>query len=190
MEDVARKELTPVEMLMVGLKLLIVCAVVAAVVAGVNFLTEAKYAENLTEQKRQAISEIYMGMEIEYRRLNDENSSEIVYEVLSEGSIVGYCVEVASPGFGGDITMMVGFEADRSVRGVSIVSLNETPGLGSKVNDPAFLGQYRGAVSQVAVGEEIDAITGATISSKAVTAGVNLAMNALERCVVGGAVNE
>lgn len=190
MEDVARKELTPKEMLVVGLKLLIVCAVVAAVVAAVNFMTAAKYAENLAEQKRQAISEIYTGMEIEYRQINAEGASEIVYEVLSGGAVVGYCVEVASPGFGGDISMMVGFEADRSVKGVSIVSMSETPGLGSKVNAPAFLEQFNGATGSVAVGEEIDAITGATISSNAVTAGVNLAVGALESCVAGGVGNE
>ena len=109
-----------------------------------------------------------------------------MYEVLEGDRVVGYCVELASPGFGGDISMTVGFEADGRILGVSIVSLSETPGLGSRVQEAAYLDQYRGQSGPLTLGEDIDAIAGATISSRAVTDGVNRAVEILNRTVKGG----
>lgn len=184
-----KKRASAIEMLMIGLKLLIVCAVVAAVVSGVNAMTDERYRENIREQKRMAIAEIYAGETILYKELSS-NGSEVVYEVTAGDSLVGYCVEVVTSGFGGDITMMVGFGADGRVKGVSIVSMSETPGLGSKAGEAAFLSQYKDQAGMLTLGEDVDAITGATISSRAVTDGVNKAVAALERQLSGGVANE
>jgi electron transport complex protein RnfG len=67
--------------------------------------------------------------------------------------------------------------------GVEIISLSETPGLGSRVDDAEYLAQYSGmSVNKVpALGEDVDAISGATISSRAVLSGVQKALNALKQ---------
>ncbi len=174
------------EALGVGARLLIVCAVVAAVVSGVHAMTDSRYQRNLTEEKRQAIVRIFGSETITYRTLSGEGDAEPVYEVLEGENVVGYCVELASPGFGGDISMTVGFEADGKILGVSIVSLSETPGLGSRVQEAAYLDQYKGQSGTLALGEDVDAIAGATVSSRAVLIGVNRAVEILNRTVKGG----
>ena len=174
------------DVLGVGARLLLVCAVVAAVVSGVNALTADRYQENLTEEKRQAIVRIFGSDTVTYRTLSGEDAAEPVYEVLEGDRVVGYCVELASPGFGGDISMTVGFEADGRILGVSIVSLSETPGLGSRVQEAVYLDQYKGQSGTLTLGEDVDAIAGATVSSRAVTDGVNRAVEILNRTVKGG----
>ncbi len=174
------------EALGVGARLLIVCAVVAAVVSGVHAMTDSRYQQNLTEEKRQAIVRIFGSETITYRTLSGEGDAEPVYEVLEGENVVGYCVELASPGFGGDISMTVGFEADGKILGVSIVSLSETPGLGSRVQEAAYLDQYKGQSGTLTLGEDVDAIAGATVSSRAVLNGVNRAVEILNRTVKGG----
>ncbi len=174
------------DVLGIGARLLLVCAVVAAVVSGVNALTADRYQENLTEEKRQAIVRIFGSDTVTYRTLSGEDAAEPVYEVLEGDRVVGYCVELASPGFGGDISMTVGFEADGKILGVSIVSLSETPGLGSRVQEAVYLDQYKGQSGTLTLGEDVDAIAGATVSSRAVTDGVNRAVEILNRTVKGG----
>lgn len=96
----------------------------------------------------------------------------------------GYVITTTSKeGYGGNIQITVGITADGTVNGISILSISETAGLGMKATEPAFYGQYEGkqtekfAVSKDGgEGEPIDAISGATITSRAVTAAVNVAL--------------
>ena len=96
----------------------------------------------------------------------------------------GYVITTTdSEGYGGDIKITVGITADGTVNGVSILSISETAGLGMKAKEPAFYEQYQGkqaekfAVSKDGgEGEPIDAISGATITSRAVTGAVNVAL--------------
>lgn len=97
---------------------------------------------------------------------------------------LGYVVTTTdSEGYGGDIQVTVGITADGTVNGVSILSISETAGLGMKAAEKAFYGQYEGkqtekfAVSKDGgEGEPIDALSGATITSRAVTGAVNAAL--------------
>ncbi len=189
MSDPARMKATPRQMLVIGLKLLIICAAVAAVVSGVYLLTNAKYEENIKLQKEKAIREIFdpAGSLTAMRvRELDFDGEETVYAVYDGDTLVGYCVETLSSGFGGDVSLMVGFYTDGSIKGVSIVSMSETPGLGSKVGESNYLASYVGKNGPLVLGENVDAISGATISSRAVLEGVNRAVEILES-VKGGA---
>ena len=97
----------------------------------------------------------------------------------------GYAVEVTPGGFDNTITMMVGVDTQGKVLGISIIKHTETAGLGavSAASTPAgenFRGQFVGASGSVSVtkdGGTMDAITGATITSRAVCAGVNAALD-------------
>lgn len=189
MENV-KKQNFALPFLVIGLKLLLICAIVAGVVSFVYSLTAEQYEKNIQETKNRAVGEIFGLAVPTTEQLTAEGVEETVYKVFDNGALVGYCVEVKSAGFGGDIEMMVGYTPDCTILGVSIVSLSETPGLGAKVNEDAFLSQYEGKVDQVELGSEIDAISGATISSRAVTTGVNKASESLQAVLSenGGAI--
>ena len=102
------------------------------------------------------------------------------------GESAGYAIKVVASGSQGNIEMMVGVDADGVVTGVSIVKNSETSGIGSKVmtNQPTAKGvgvldQFEGKTAADAplnVGTNVDAISGATVSSKGVTTGVNAAL--------------
>lgn len=100
----------------------------------------------------------------------------------SDGSIA---FEVITDGYAkGGIDLLIAMNADGSVKAVSVVSLGETPGLGTKVNSPDFLSQFRGKTGEInavknspSSGNEIQAVTGATYSSKGVTKAVNIALS-------------
>lgn len=106
-----------------------------------------------------------------------------VYEVQVGGANAGYAIKVVASGSQGNIEMMVGVDGEGAVTGVSIVKNSETAGIGSKVmeNQNGVLDQFVGksaADGVLVVGTNVDAITGATVSSKGVTAGVNAALAA------------
>ena len=82
---------------------------------------------------------------------------------------------------------MVGFDTSGAVCGVNILQISETAGLGSRVNDAGYLAQYKGSAEAKNIGQ-IDVLTGATVSSKAVMNGVNSAIEAYS--VYGGEGNE
>ena len=106
-----------------------------------------------------------------------------VYEAQVGGATAGYAIKVVASGSQGKIEMMVGVDGEGAVTGVSIVKNSETAGIGSKVmeNQNGVLDQFVGksaADGTLVVGTNVDAITGATVSSKGVTAGVNAALAA------------
>ena len=105
-------------------------------------------------------------------------------EVCKVGDL-GYVVTATDKeGYGGDIQVTVGIKADGTVNGVSILSISETAGLGMKATEPAFYEQYSGKQTEQfyvskdgGSGEPIDALSGATITSRAVTGAVNAALS-------------
>lgn len=164
---------------LVGLKLLLICALVAGVVAFVYSLTEEPYERNKQATKNVAIGEIF-DLTSPTCSLLCEDKTTAVYRVESDAQTVGYCVEVAVAGFGGDMELMVGYDAQGKILGVRVVAHSETPGLGENVKNDSFLSQFEGKGEDLTLGSDLDAIAGATISSRAVTDGVNLATAALQ----------
>ncbi len=167
-------------MLTVGLKLLLICTVIAGLVSFCYALTFDAYEKNLQEKRNRAVSSIFERDGLACEVLSEDGKT-IVYEVSENGAAVGYCVEVSSGGFGGDVAVMVGYNADMTVCGVSILSHSETPGLGARVTEDFFLAQFEGQSGALVLGSDVDAISGATISSRAVTDGVNLATETLTK---------
>ncbi len=111
-----------------------------------------------------------------------------VDEVCSVGDL-GYVITTTDKeGFGGDIQITVGITNDGVVNGISILSINETAGLGMKAKEPTFYEQYQGKQTEQfyvakdgGTGEAIDALSGATITSRAVTGAVNTALGYYEK---------
>ncbi len=96
--------------------------------------------------------------------------------------------------YGGDIQVMVGIKADGSVNAVELLQINDTPGLGMNAKNPEFLKQFENKTAGISVNKntpaenEIQALTGATITSNAVTGAVNTALENFA-AVTGGADN-
>lgn len=174
-----KTESTVKYVLRLALTLLVITAVVAVALAGVNSVTAPKIAA-LNEQKTQAAIEAVLpggGQEVSFT-----DSTGLVSTVYKGDA--GYAVQVAPSGFGGDISMMVGVGNDGKVLAISIISQTETAGLGAVCAattsaGEAFRGQFAGMSGSVSVtkdGGQVDAITGATITSRAVCTGVNAAL--------------
>ena len=159
--------------------LLLITAVVAAILAAVNGVTAPAIAA-LNEQKTQeAIEAVLPGGGSEIGFTDESGLVSVVYQ-----GEAGYAVQVAPGGFDGPITMMVGIDFEGNVLGISVIKHTETAGLGavaaaSTSAGEAFRGGFVGASGSVAVakdGGSVEAITGATITSRAVCDGVNAAL--------------
>ena len=162
----------------IALKLLIISAVTALLLAGVNALTAPRIAENNELEKKNAIAAIFPSSDDCQLTDISADSVELVSLVLKDGDLLGYAASVSAMGFGGEIELMVGVTAEGTVKGIKVVSHSETPGLGSRVDDEGYLSQYAGLGGNLSIGSDVDAITGSTISSKAVLRGVNAALSA------------
>lgn len=117
------------------------------------------------------------------KAIKDLGVKATIDEVCTVGE-EGYVVTVTDKeGYGGDIKITVGITADGTINGISILSISETAGLGMRATEPAFYEQYQGKQAEKFVvskdggdGEPIDALSGATITSRAVTGAVNAAL--------------
>lgn len=162
------------------LTLFLITAIVAALLGAVNAITAGKIAALRQERTQAAMREVLAAEEYVPAEC-DTPGVRAVYAARRGGSLAGYVVEVAPAGFGGAIDMVVGVDSTGTVTGVSIVSMAETSGLGDNAKKESFRSQFVGASGQLAVtrdGGTIDALTGATVTSRAVTSGVNTAIAA------------
>ena len=166
--------------------LFVICLIVSALLAGTNALTKEPIAENSLKKSQEAMQNVCpdavsfegaKGIEIEVYKALDAN-----------GEVIGCAIPVAAKGYGGDVSVMVGISAvdGGMVTGVEILSHSETPGLGANCTNDSFKAQFIGKTENIAVskngakGNEIDAISSATVTSKAVTKGVNDALLAVK----------
>ena len=110
----------------------------------------------------------------------------------ASGSDIGYLVMATSKdGYKGDIQVAVGVDSENKITNVGFLSIDETPGLGMKAKDPEFKGQYSGKAAETLTvvktapsgDDQIQAISGATYSSKATTGAVNAAVYFAENCI-------
>ena len=158
------------------LTLLLITGVVAAALAGVNAITKDAIAANQEKKTQEALA-VVLPEAGSLQKMELTGDTGIVSEVYTDGE--SYAVKVLPSGFDGTITMMVGI-SEGKVTGISVISHTETPGLGAvaaaqNAKGEAFRGQFVGQEGTLAVGNQIDAMSGATITSNAVVTGVNAA---------------
>ena len=190
-------QMDPSYIIKLTVTLLVTCVVVAAALGGVNSITKDKIAAINKEKTEIAMKAVVADPDnttfSDKLTLTDEMTAaagsvtlDSVYEAQVGGATVGYAIKVVSSGSQGKIEMMVGVDAEGAVTGVSIVKNAETAGIGSKVmtnmptaNGVGVLSQFEGktaAGGTLTVGANVDAISGATVSTRGVTNGVNAAL--------------
>ena len=159
------------------LKLALILLLIAAVVAGllglVNHLTADKIADNTAKKAKVAMESVLPSAS--YQKL-EVSKDGITEAYRAEG---GFVVRLNTNGFGGAIDMMVGIDNTGTVTGVSVISHSETASLGAECTREDWRSQFVGTAGNLQVtkdGGSIDALTGATVTSRAITEAVNRAL--------------
>lgn len=167
--------------------LLTICLVCSGLLAGVYALTKEPIDAAAKAKNEAAIKEVLpeTAVTIEEERTVDFEGQTYAYNLAydEKGEVVGCAINVAPVGFGGPVVIKVGFDRDGIVWNTKVLSQAETPGLGAKCVEESFSAQFRGLdpmtkkLSVKKDGGDIDAITASTITSRAYTQGVALAVN-------------
>ena len=167
------------------LTLVVIAVVSAGAMSYVNKITAPLIAQQDELKLQNSLKEV---IEAESFELVGEG----VYKAVKGEETAGICVINLSAGYGGDIKVMTGVDNNGKVTGVSILSHGETAGLGANATKEEFRAQYKGKTSEISVSKtkstetEIKALSGATITSNAVTKAVNEALEIASEYIEGG----
>jgi electron transport complex protein RnfG len=145
-------------------------------ISGTALTITYKLAENkIIQQKKIKIEKMIKGIFLDMTDYTYDEDKDL-YLIYSSGNLIGYAFLAKGRGYGGNIDVLVGLEDENTIKGVRIVKHSETPGLGARITEEGFLSQFKNIGINDALlkkeGGRIDAITGSTISSKAVTEAV------------------
>lgn len=165
--------------------LLVICIVISAALALANRATAERIAALDAENVQKSMRSLVSAESFTLRKTPDFE----YYTAETGGNITAYIFTVSEKGYGGDISVMTAVLPDRTVSGVLILDVSgETPGLGQNAAKEEFYSQFtglKGGISLLKNGasseeNEVDAVTGATVTSTAVTRAVNKALDNYE----------
>lgn len=172
--------------------LVVVCLVSTALLALTNEITlpareaQAAKAELASKQLLFPEADRFESQELPAEATENILGLDLAYD--SQDQVIGYLVLAADKGYGGPVPIYVGIDTEGNLVGVDVPANDETPGLGQRVHEPTFYGQFANhtAANRFTVGSipnydfewvEIDAVTAATVSSTAATNAVNYALD-------------
>lgn len=161
--------------------LLLICACVAFVVSFAYSLTIDAYNANLEAEISKTLTGIFDVSEQDTFAYTTEETDEYTLYTVTKNGDIYYCIQLEGKGFGGAMSVMIGYNTDKTISGVSVISHAETPGIGTKALDPTRLEeQYAGKGGSLSISKkqgecDVDAVGGATISSKAIHEAINRA---------------
>ena len=179
----------------VGLKLFAICAVAAVTLGGINAITEPVIIQRRIMELQQALDELTPDAQTgEAEAVADTPGVVKRYPVSSGGKRTGLLLELDGSGYGGEMKILARYDQDGTIRAVKLMGNSETPGLGKKAENPAYMDKFIGTGSadnpvpvrkDMLSAAEADAVTGATITflgvSKALAEGAGYV-----RAVSGG----
>lgn len=160
-----------------GIILLIICFFASLVLSVTYKFTHAKIEIQLVSEEKGSLDEVFL----EATDFEEKTLDAAKYYLAKKGNKeLGYIIKVETKGYSGPISMLVGFDFKGEIKGIKILSHTETPGLGAKINEvrsgesqPWFLKQFEEKKSDdLELAKNIQAVTAATISSRAVLEGV------------------
>ncbi len=174
--------------------LLAICIIIPLALSVTNKVTAKKIAELEKENSKKNMQSLVSADDFE--KCSDGGIE--YYTAIKGGETAAYIFTESAKGYGGDVSVMTAVKPDGTVAGVAILDVsNETPGLGQNAAKESFYSQYAGLKKGVSLlkngakaeNNEVDAVTGATITSTAVTRAVNAALDDFEK-VKGETVGE
>ncbi|MBQ3195716.1 MAG: FMN-binding protein [Clostridia bacterium] len=167
------------------LSLLFVSGIIACLVALVNNFTAPVIAQQNKQALQQNIEKIFSGS-TDYEDITASVEAvegvNAVYKVKSSsGGQDNYCVHSSAAGYGGAVELLIGFNCDGQIMGVSVLAADgETPGVGQKIKEQSFLDGFKG-LEYDAEGTKLDGVSGATVSSTAAVKAVNNACLVMDK---------
>ena len=174
------KKMKPKDILVPTLALFLICLVATVLLALTNNVTAKTIAWNEIDKANAARSEVLDTTRFSEEAVEPHTGLRYCEGLYENGETMGYIVTSAAKGYGGDVKVMVGFDLDGTIVGFTILDCsNETPGLGQNSKTPEFMSRFIGKSGTLEVnknsndGQNIQAITAATITSKAVVRAVN-----------------
>lgn len=176
---------------------------IAGLLLGITYMyTKEPIAQQRAYQLQLSRQEAFPGAEFEvvdedtWKKLAtaDEGAPAIkeVFKAIRNNETAGYVISVLSGGYGGDMEIVVGIGLDKHITGLVVGSHNETAGLGANATNPAFRDQFRGKQRPVLSKDEpdsdqgIDALTGATITSRAIVEGTDVILDLVDKLMEVG----
>ena len=177
--------------------------VVSGLVLGAAYeVTKGPIAQTQAKQKQEACQAVYPeadsfeAMDVDQKaakeaikKMGTNATVDEVYSAVMDGSEAGYVITVTDKdGYGGDIQFAMGIQDDGTLNGISILSIGETAGLGMRANTDAFKDQFKDknvdkfeyTKTGATADNQIDALSGATITTNAMTNGVNAGLCAFQ----------
>ena len=162
----------------IGINLTVACLLASAVISGTYALTAPVAAKAKIDTDNKARKELVA----DAQDFKEVDGKEGWFAALKDGKVIAYVVPAESKGYGGAINMLAAVSVEGKVIDYAILKFNETPGLGDKADKPAFRQRFAGKtahdleVVKVPSDKNIQALTGATITSRAVTKGIKEAV--------------
>ena len=169
--------------------LLAICVIIPLALSLTNKVTADKIAELEEKNSRETMANLIEADEFTEEEFKNGEDEFTYYFALKDGNIIGYIFKTAEKGYGGDVSVMTAVNPDGTVKSVAILDVsNETPGLGQNAAKESFYTQYEGKKSGISLlkngadseKNEVNAVTGATITSTAVNKAVNTALEQFE----------
>lgn len=173
---------TPKNVLLPAAILTAICIVISGLLALTNDITKEKIAEAAKQESIAAMSIIFSDDSTKFsdKTATDNDGNEFNYSVVSVADkTIGYVFTTSQNGYGGEVKVMTGVNADGTIKAIQILSVaDETPGLGQNAKSDSFTNQFTGKSGVISKdkNKEITALTGATITTNAVIGDVNRAL--------------
>ena len=168
--------------------LVAICLVCSFLVAYAHDATKATIAKKAADDTKAAYAMVFPNVgDLTKEKAPAPSKTNLIKDIQcskKDGKVNGYIYTVTPSGYGGPMEVMVGIGSDNKITGIKVLQHGETPGLGAKSTEPEFPKEFVGkeTKSEIKViksgspkADEIRAITAATITSRAVTSGVNAA---------------
>ena len=152
-----------------AISLVLICAVITFFVSLTYNVTKDEIRHRELEELNAAMAEVlpegqnFQEITKDFEEVYDDIKVDGVYE-SSEGMVFS----LLTPGYGGDVTVIVGISKNGSISGVRLGSNNETPSLGKQAEEPFFTSRFDGLATSGVIAGEVDSISGVTITSTAV----------------------
>ncbi len=176
--------------------LAIICVVVTLALSSTNLLTSGKIEALAIENQNKAMAKLIEADEYHELPAKTSNGDITYHAAIKDGDTIGCIFVTEANGYGGTISVMTAVDMEGKIIAVEILAADdETPGLGQNVTKPDWYSQFSGLKDDITVikggtanteNNEINAVTGATISSRAVTTAVNQALDYAEEIIVKG----
>ena len=177
------------------ISLFIICVIITAALAFTNALTKDTIAQNELNAQNESMKIVCPDADT-FQLVSENDNGDIYAGLDKNGNVVGYAVSTQASGYGGEIKVMTGISTDASIIGIDVFyNDDETPGLGKNTSNESFTSQFKDLLAKDKIvvskdyageGQQVDAVTSSTISSRAVTDAVNKACELYNTEISGG----